>query len=146
MMRNNFAVPQGAALTLATLRVSARQGPRYVVPEKLAADTFTPSTSAPVRHVPLTFMQMNWFIDGKIFDMETVSAAETVDAGSTHIWEFENRPMMGMGMAHPMHMHGRQFRVLSQQRRRHQCTAQRHPRSGLDRHRRRPAGRDRACK
>lgn len=113
MMRNNFAVPQGAALTLATLRVSARQGPRYVVPEKLAADTFTPSTSAPVRHVPLTFMQMNWFIDGKTFDMETVSAAETVDAGSTHIWEFENRPMMGMGMAHPMHMHGRQFRVLS---------------------------------
>jgi len=113
MMRNTFAVPQGAPLTLATLRVSSRQGPRYVVPDRLAADTFTPSDSAPVRRIPLTFMQMNWFIDGKTFEMAGASAAETVDAGSTHIWEFENRPMMGMGMAHPMHMHGRQFRVLS---------------------------------
>lgn len=113
MMRDTFTVPQGAPLTLATLRVSARQGPRFVVPERLAADTFTPSTSAPVRRIPLTFMQMNWFIDGKTFDMATASPVETVDAGSTHIWEFENRPMMGMGMAHPMHLHGRQFRVLS---------------------------------
>ncbi len=113
MMRNSFAVPQGAALTLATLRVSAKQGPRYSVPERLTADTFTASSSAPVRRVPLTFMQMNWFIDGRTFEMGTVTPAETVDAGSTHIWEFENRPMMGMGMAHPMHMHGKQFRVLS---------------------------------
>ena len=39
---------------------------------------------------------------------------ETVAAGSTHIWEFVNESNpMGMMMAHPIHMHGRQFRVLS---------------------------------
>ena len=39
---------------------------------------------------------------------------ETVAPGSTHIWEFVNQPNpMGMAMAHPIHLHGPQFRVLS---------------------------------
>lgn len=114
MMGETSPVPQGAPLTLATLRVSNRQGPRYTVPARLSADTFRPDASAPVRRVPLTFMQMNWFIDGRTFDMLETTAAETVAAGSTHIWEFVNQPNpMGMQMAHPIHMHGRQFRVLS---------------------------------
>jgi len=42
-----------------------------------------------------------------------VAADETVEAGSTHVWEFVNQPNgMGMEMAHPIHLHGRQFRVL----------------------------------
>jgi FtsP/CotA-like multicopper oxidase with cupredoxin domain len=84
------------------------------VPERLSADSFQASTSAPVRRVPLTFMQMNWFIDGRTFDLADVAPAETVAPGSTHIWEFVNQPNpMGMAMAHPIHLHGRQFRVLS---------------------------------
>lgn len=114
MMGETSPVPQGAPLTLATLRVSNRQGPRYTVPSRLSADTFQPSASAPVRRVPLTFMQMNWLIDGRTFDMLEATPAETVAPGSTHIWEFTNQPNpMGMQMAHPIHMHGRQFRVLS---------------------------------
>ena len=114
MMGETSPVPQGAPLVLATLRLTNRQGPRYQVPEHLSADGFVRSTSAPVRRVPLTFMQMNWFIDGRTFDLEDVAPAETVSPGSTHIWEFVNQPNpMGMGMAHPIHMHGRQFRVLS---------------------------------
>lgn len=114
MMGETSPVPQGAPLTLATLRVSNRQGPRYEVPARLSVDAFRPDASAPVRRVPLTFMQMNWFIDGRTFDMLEATAAETVAAGSTHIWEFINQPNpMGMQMAHPIHMHGRQFRVLS---------------------------------
>lgn len=46
-------------------------------------------------------------INGKIFDMHRVD--ETVEAGSTEIWEFDNR--MG-GEMHPMHIHGVQFQVL----------------------------------
>ncbi|MEQ1728976.1 MAG: multicopper oxidase domain-containing protein [Vicinamibacterales bacterium] len=114
MMGETSPVPQGAPLTLATLRVSNRQGPRYQVPSRLSADSFVPDASAPVRRVPLTFMQMNWFIDGRTFDMLEATAAETVPADSTHIWEFVNQPNpMGMQMAHPIHMHGRQFRVVS---------------------------------
>ncbi len=114
MMGETSPVPQGAPLTLATLRVSNRQGPRYTVPSRLSADTFRADSTAPVRRVPLTFMQMNWFIDGRTFDMLEATAAETVAAGSTLIWEFVNQPNpMGMQMAHPIHLHGRQFRVLS---------------------------------
>lgn len=113
MMGGNIPMPQGAPLTLATLRVSNRQGPRYRVPERLSADAFVPASSAPVRHVPLTFMRMNWLIDGRTYDMAEATAAETVAPGSTHIWEFTNQPNpMGMAMAHPIHMHGRQFRVI----------------------------------
>ncbi len=114
MMGEASPVGQGAPLVLMTLRVSDKQGPRYQVPEHLSADSFQASTSAPVRRVPLTFMQMNWFIDGRTFDMRDVADVETVAPGSTHIWEFINQPNpMGMAMAHPIHLHGPQFRVLS---------------------------------
>ena len=49
--------------------------------------------------------------------MMDVTPEETVSAGSTQIWELVNLPgMMGMQMAHPIHLHGPQFRVLSRQR------------------------------
>jgi FtsP/CotA-like multicopper oxidase with cupredoxin domain len=57
---------------------------------------------------------MNWLIDGRVFDMEDVAAAETVAPGSTHVWELVNEiNPMGMAMAHPIHVHGTQFRVQS---------------------------------
>ena len=46
--------------------------------------------------------------------MEDVAPAETVAPGSTHICEFVNEiNRMGMAMAHPIRVHGTQFRVLS---------------------------------
>ena len=43
-----------------------------------------------------------------------MSPDETVDPGATQVWEFQNQPnAMGMSMAHPVHLHGPQFRVLS---------------------------------
>jgi FtsP/CotA-like multicopper oxidase with cupredoxin domain len=114
MMSATAPVPQGAPLTLMQLRVSGAQGPRFQVPVRLSAHDFHERPSAPVRRVPLTFMQMNWALDGRVFDIEDVAPAETVAPGSTHIWEFVNQANpMGMAMAHPMHLHGRQFRVLS---------------------------------
>jgi FtsP/CotA-like multicopper oxidase with cupredoxin domain len=46
-------------------------------------------------------------INGKMFDMHRVD--ETVTAGTTEIWEFDNR--MGEEI-HPMHIHGVQFQIL----------------------------------
>lgn len=46
-------------------------------------------------------------INGRTFEMERVD--ETVSAGTTEIWEFDN--MMGDEI-HPMHVHGVQFQVL----------------------------------
>jgi FtsP/CotA-like multicopper oxidase with cupredoxin domain len=46
--------------------------------------------------------------------MLDVRPDETVAAGSTHVWELRNEPNpMGMALAHPIHLHGPQFRVLS---------------------------------
>lgn len=114
MMENNIPKPQGADLTLATLNVSQTKGPGFPLPEKLTADTFKPSPEAPLRKVPLVFMRMTWFIDERTFDMQDVAESETVKAGAVHLWEFENQENpMGMAMAHPMHIHGTQFRVVS---------------------------------
>jgi FtsP/CotA-like multicopper oxidase with cupredoxin domain len=114
MMGETSPLPQGAPLTLMTLRVSGTQGPRVTLQERLSVHGFRAAASAPVRRVPLTFMRMTWLVDGRVFDMTDVADEETVAPGSTHIWEFVNEPNpMGMAMAHPMHLHGPQFRVLS---------------------------------
>jgi FtsP/CotA-like multicopper oxidase with cupredoxin domain len=56
---------------------------------------------------------MQWMLDGRVFDLADVADVETVAAGSTHVWELVNTANpMGMAMAHPIHLHGRQFRVL----------------------------------
>ncbi len=114
MMDETLPVPQGAPLTLMTLRVSGAQGPRFAVPAMLSTHQFRAMASAPVRTVPLVMMRMNWFIDGRVFDMAEVADVETVTPGSTHVWELTSQPNpMGMAAAHPIHVHGPQFRVLS---------------------------------
>ena len=114
MMGSNAPKPQGAEFTIATFKVSDRTGEGFTLPEKLSEDTFKAQPDAPVRPVPLYFMRMMWFIDDRTFDMQDVAESETVQAGSTHLWEFENQENpMGMAMAHPMHIHGTQFRVVS---------------------------------
>lgn len=117
MMGEDMApVPQGAALELLTLSVSRHTGPRVRLPDRLCAppDAWRLDPTAPVRRVPLTFMRMEWLLGGRTFEMNGVAPDETVTAGSTHVWEFVNEPNpMGMAMAHPLHVHGTQFRVLS---------------------------------
>jgi FtsP/CotA-like multicopper oxidase with cupredoxin domain len=108
-------VPNGAPLRVMTLRTRARKGPAFRVPERLSSfdAAWSLTTDAPIRRVPLTFQRMAWTLGGRTFDMGDVSPEETVAAGSTHLWEFLNLPNpMGMEAAHPIHMHGRQFRVI----------------------------------
>ncbi len=114
MMERNAPKPQGAEFTIATFDIAEKSGPRFTLPDKFSADDFKPQPDAPLRPVPLYFMRMTWFIDERTFDMQDVAEGETVKAGSTHLWEFENQENpMGMAMAHPMHIHGTQFRVIS---------------------------------
>ena len=63
----------------------------------------------------LTMGMMTWGINGQGFDMLGASDLETVKLGSHEVWEFRNDAstgMMGMVMAHSMHVHGLQFRVI----------------------------------
>jgi len=108
-------VPNGTPLRVMTLRTRARQGAAFRVPERLSSfdASWAPRAGVPIRRVPLMFQRMTWLLDGRTFDMAGVAPGETVAAGSTQIWEFVNLTNpMGMEAAHPIHMHGRQFRVI----------------------------------
>lgn len=108
-------MPLGAPVSLATVTVARREQAPAALPTRLSGfdASWRPAPDAPVRRIPITFQMMEWFMAGRAFDMEAVAPDETVRAGSVHIWEFANQGgPMGMQMAHPIHVHGRQFRVL----------------------------------
>lgn len=122
MMGGRSNVPNGTPLRVMTLRTRARQGAAFRMPERLSSfdAAWAPSAGAPFRRVPLTFRRMEWLLGGRTFAMSDVAPEETVAAGSTHIWEFVNLANpMGMEAAHPIHMHGRQFRVIGRTGGRH---------------------------
>jgi FtsP/CotA-like multicopper oxidase with cupredoxin domain len=115
-MGGRSRVPNGAPLRVMTLRTRARRGAAFRVPERLSSfdRTWALSAGAPLRRVPLTFQRMQWLLDGRTFEMGDVAAGETVAAGSTQLWDLENLANpMGMEAAHPIHIHGRQFRVIA---------------------------------
>jgi FtsP/CotA-like multicopper oxidase with cupredoxin domain len=115
MMSGRSKVPNGAHLRLMTLRTRARKGRAFRVPERLSSfdAAWSARPDAPIRPVPLSFRRMEWLLDGRTFAMNEVSPQEIVAAGSTHVWEFANLANgMGMEAAHPIHLHGRQFRVI----------------------------------
>jgi FtsP/CotA-like multicopper oxidase with cupredoxin domain len=106
----------GAPISLVRIDVGRKLASSARLPARLS--TFSAAwhvaSDAPVRRVALGFRAMQWMLAGRIFEMEDVAADETVVAGSTHHWEFENTGgPMGMQMAHPIHLHGTQFRVVS---------------------------------
>ena len=106
--------PQGLALDIMGFRVSSLTGPTYSAPSRLCTFPSIPDTSSmPVRTVSLAMtrgmgMGMRPTLNGKTYDINRVDFE--VAAGSYEIWEFRNQEA---GMFHPMHIHGRQFRVLS---------------------------------
>ena len=107
----------GAPISLLTLSVDRREKGVATLPTRLSTfgRSWQPVAAAPVRQIPITFRMMEWFLAGRTFgEMTEVAPDETVRAGSTHIWEIVNAGgPMGMQMAHPIHIHGSQFRVLS---------------------------------
>ena len=64
-------------------------------------------------------MMMRWVLNGRPFEMTEVAPNERIKLGATEDWEFSNLGGTGMGMgmamatAHPIHLHGGQFQVVS---------------------------------
>ena len=110
------ALPLGAPISLAAIEVVRTAASTARLPARLAtfSSAWQVASDAPVRRVPLGFRAMQWMLADRTFSMTDVAADETVAAGSTHLWEFVNAGgPMGMQMAHPVHVHGTQFRVVS---------------------------------
>lgn len=118
---------QGAALTIARVKVDRPSAERLRLPESLATieryrfpDAI--NAAAPRRIVP-TMQHMSFGMNGRVFEMNEVGADERVRLGALEAWEFDNTAgaggtvggmgMMGMTrMPHPFHIHGGQFQVV----------------------------------
>jgi FtsP/CotA-like multicopper oxidase with cupredoxin domain len=119
MMRGASALPQGAPVSILTLHVQRRETSAFRLPAKLSTFDASWQPARTDRVAPRVFTVtaggMRWLLNDRTFEMETVASNERVSLGAKEVWEFANLGggMMGMRMAHPLHVHGRQFRVLS---------------------------------
>jgi len=91
-------------------------------PQLRAADAVNANSP---RTIQIAMRQGQAMLNGRVFGaMDEVHASDRVKAGTAEIWEFVNDARMGMGMgmggmmqmAHPMHIHNVQFKLLSRSR------------------------------
>jgi FtsP/CotA-like multicopper oxidase with cupredoxin domain len=121
IMRGAGALPNGAPLLILTVQVQRPETSAFRLPATLSTfdASWRPGRIDPSARRVLTvqFGMMQWLLNGRTFEMDGVAPNETVSLDSTEVWEFDNSgaAMMGMRLAHPLHLHGRQFRVLSRQ-------------------------------
>lgn len=117
MSGGGLAPANGEALSIMPLVVERRGSAQFELPGALSR--FDSSWDVPdgllTRRFTAGMRMMRWRLNGRTFDMETAAADETVALGAKEIWEFDNSASGMMAMAHPIHMHGRQFRVLSRE-------------------------------
>jgi FtsP/CotA-like multicopper oxidase with cupredoxin domain len=65
------------------------------------------------RRIRPSMMRGRAMLNGRSFDdMQGVADDEKVELGATEVWELANDASFGMPMAHPIHVHNLQFRVL----------------------------------
>jgi FtsP/CotA-like multicopper oxidase with cupredoxin domain len=126
MMRSQ-SLSNGSGLTVFKIKVTKHGKRKGILPQQLsmidplrqdAADNFSST-----KRFFLTMNHMQWSINGRTFDMEDVADDEIVRLGSQELWEFHNsgRGMVHMmNMPHPIHLNGKQFRVIERSGVRHQ--------------------------
>lgn len=121
----NSAPPQGAALSILTVRIEREAQENIALPARLSSLSRLSPADAVNASSPRTIaLQMRmpggWTLNSRTFDMTGVASDEIVQLGSTEVWEFVNRGsgmgmMGGMMLPHPIHMHGESFQVLERQ-------------------------------
>jgi FtsP/CotA-like multicopper oxidase with cupredoxin domain len=118
-MMQRQRLPNGAGFPIFKIKVTKRERNDRVLPQKLSETgplrQYTADNFSSPRKFFLTMNHMQWSINGRTFEMEDVARDEIVRLGSKEIWEFHNTGggmMHMMNMPHPIHLHGKQFRVI----------------------------------
>ncbi len=114
---SEYNVQGRQSFSLLKFNVDRAHNSNFTLPSTLSAiNTLNPSLSVKTRTMDIAQMiggdgghggMGRHSINGKIFEMDRVD--ETVSAGTTEIWEFDNS---AGDEIHPMHIHGVQFQVL----------------------------------
>jgi FtsP/CotA-like multicopper oxidase with cupredoxin domain len=127
--RSRENLPLGAAFDIFKIKVVKALKINRPLPQTLTA--FDPGAPARAdnetrsKQFFLSMGHMQWTINGRVFQMEEVADEEIVRLGTKEIWEFDNTGggmgmMNMMEMPHPIHLHGRQFRVIERSGVRHE--------------------------
>jgi blue copper oxidase len=111
------AAPLPGGRPIARFRVGNGGSRKSVLPQRLSSFPALRIEDAVNRSRPRTFqlsMQRGQaMLNGRTFGrMDEVVDDEKVKLGTTEVWEFANDASFGMRMAHPMHVHNLQFRVI----------------------------------
>jgi bilirubin oxidase len=113
MMGRMMSGGQGEALHLAEFSV-AREAAAARAAVELPAAQPRPREGRHELHTQLAFRHMRGFLNGRAWnyrDPTAVADDERLPLDRASVWTFSNDGM-GMGMPHPMHIHGVRFRVL----------------------------------
>src|SRR5699024_10467357 len=98
-----------------SVKVARKTSGSLELPQQLRSITWPRLQDAVNRANPRTFRitmeHMQWGVNGRSFKMTAVAPDEVVKLDTTEAWEFINDSGM-MTMAHSMHVHDLQFRVL----------------------------------
>ncbi|CAB5139398.1 Multicopper oxidase [Olavius algarvensis associated proteobacterium Delta 3] len=118
-MGQNQRFPNGADFSIFNINVTRPAKNHLTLPDVLSdIEPMQPDEATNFsrpREFYLSMRHMQWSINGRVFQMEDVADDEIVQLGSKEIWEFHNRGrgmMHMMNMPHPIHLHGKQFRVI----------------------------------
>lgn len=113
-MMSGTSLPNGASFPVAKVRVVRTVSEKPRLPKRLAAlpeaQPQRAVNAANPRIFNVTMGMMTWGINGRRFEMDGVAPDETVHHATAELWEFRNEEVMSM--AHDMHVHGLQFRVV----------------------------------
>jgi len=113
------SLPNGAGFSIFKIKVAKRERNDRILPQELSliapfrVDTAV-NFSSPKQFF-LTMNHMQWSINGRTFEMQDVANDEIVHLDTKEIWEFNNTGggmMRMMNLPHPIHLHGKQFRVI----------------------------------
>jgi FtsP/CotA-like multicopper oxidase with cupredoxin domain len=124
MMSSRNAPELGAAMTLFKVTIDRAETATLKLPKQLATmPKLRPEdavNAAQPRPITLALNGMQWAINGQTFEMDAATPQETVKLNSIEQWEIINQlnpgaMMDAMGMAHPIHLHGVHFQVISRE-------------------------------